>query len=237
MLRTSRFLLCAALLAALLQFPMRVGRGAADTPPTTQPRAVEGWGELIDPGGDCTLRRDGARVTLTVPAGTYDLWPEGKKVNAPRLVQPVNGDFTITVKAIGSVLPEKGTEAAGRDLAFRAATLIIWQDENNFVRLDRAAMLKAGKPFSQTYYHVNQNGKGTTHLNKPVAHAVDVWLRLQRKGDTILAASSTDGERWTEYAAQTAKLADALHAGVAVLNASSASGSATFEALELRSAQ
>ena len=236
MLRSSRLLPLVALLAALSLVPLDVGR-AADAPPTTQPQNVEGWGELIDPGGDCTLRRDGARVTLEVPAGMYDLWPEGKKVNAPRLVQPARGDFTITVKAIGSVMPEKGTEVPGRDVAFRAATLVIWQDEHNFVRFDRAAMHKAGKPFSQTYYHINQNGKRTTHLNKLVAPDADVWLRLQRKGDAILAAWSTDGERWTDYPPQTAKLADELQAGVAVLNASAAPASATFEAIELRPAE
>jgi regulation of enolase protein 1 (concanavalin A-like superfamily) len=220
------------------QFVGDLSNRSPSTAPATQPTKADGWGEWVDPGGDATLRRvSDARVTLEVPAGTYDLWPEGKKVNAPRLMQPVAGDFTIQVKAIGSVLPDKGTETPGRDIAFRAASLVIWQDENNFVRFDRAAMLKKGTPFSMTYYHINQAGKRTTHLNKAVRHDVDVWLRLQRKGDTIIAGFSEDGTKWTDYPPQTAKLADKLHAGVAVLNASNAPAIATFEALELRSAE
>ncbi len=144
---------------------------------------------------------------------------------------------TSRLLACVALLAALSPEVPGRDVAFRAATLVIWQDENNFVRLDRAAMHKAGEPFSQTYYHVNVNGKRTTQLSQRVAPDADVWLRLQRKGNAILAAWSTDGERWTDYPPQTAKLAAELQAGVAVLNASAAPSSATFEAIELGPAE
>jgi regulation of enolase protein 1 (concanavalin A-like superfamily) len=205
------------------------------TQPATQPNEVGGWGTLVDPDGACTLRREGdARVTLEVPAGTFDLWPEGNKVNAPRLVQPARGDFTIQVKIAGSVMPEKGTEVPGRDITFHAASLVIWQDDGNFVRFDRAAFLKGGRPMSQTYYHINQSAKRTTHLNRPVAPDADVWLRLTRHGDEIRASWSADGKRWSDYPAQKATLAADAQAGVALLNASSAPASATFESLELQ---
>jgi regulation of enolase protein 1 (concanavalin A-like superfamily) len=237
MLPTSRLLTCAALLAGVaLTAPSTTSGQATEKEPTTRPQQVDGWGELVDPAGDCKLRRDDGRVTLEVPAGTYDLWPEGNKVNAPRLVQPASGDFTVQVKVVGFGMPEKGSEAPGRDVAFRAAALIIWQDDGNFVRLDRAGMLKKGKPFSQTYYHINQSAKRTAQLSKPLPPDKDVWLRLGRKGDQILAGWSEDGTAWTDYPPQSAKLADKLHAGVAVLNASTAPSSATFEGLELRAA-
>ena len=219
-------LLCMIALAAF-------ALAADEKRPTTQ--KVEGWGELVDPDGDCKLQRDeGGRVTLEVPAGTHDLWPEGQKVNAPRLVQPIRGDFTVQVKVIGSMMPKEGTEVAGRELAFRAATLLIWQDENNFVRLDRAGMLNKRKPFSQTYYHIFQAGKRTAHLYKLAPHEGDLWLRLQRKGDTLVAGWSEDGKAWTDYPPQEAKLAGDVQVGVAALNVSSAPSAATFETVEMQ---
>ena len=198
------------------------------------PQKIEGWGELFDPGGQCKMRAESGRVTLEVPAGSYDLYPDGKQVNAPRLAQHASGDFTVQVKVAGTVMGERGAEAPGRDVAFNAATLIIWQDENNFVRFDRAGFHKAGAPNHQTYYHVYQSGKRTVHEWRPLA-VKDTWLRLQRQGTSVTAAWSQDGKSWRTYPAGDVALADKVKVGVAVLNASSKPFAATFEDLTLTS--
>ena len=216
------------LLALVFALPWSVGRAAGDKPP----QKVEGWGELADAGGQAKVRKDGARVTLEVPAGSYDLYPENQKVNAPRLVQDASGDFAVQVKVVGKVMGEKGAEAPGRDVAFNAATLVIWQDENNFVRLDRAGFHKAGKPNHQTYYHVYLDGKRTVHQNRPLA-VKDSWLRLQRKGGKVTAGWSQDGKTWQSYPEQDVKLADKVKVGVAALNASSKPFAASFEELKV----
>jgi regulation of enolase protein 1 (concanavalin A-like superfamily) len=200
------------------------------------PQKGEGWGELADAGGQAKVHKDGARVTLEVPAGSFDLYPENQKVNAPRLMQDASGDFAVQVKVVGKVMGEKGAEAPGRDVAFNAATLLIWQDENNFVRLDRAGFHKAGKPNHQTYYHVYQDGKRTTHLNRPLA-VKDSWLRLERKGIKVTASWSQDGKSWQSYPDQDVKLADKVKVGVAALNASSKPFAASFEELKLTLAE
>ena len=131
---------------------------------------------------------------------------------------------------------EKGAEAPGRDVAFNGATLLMWQDENNFVRLDRAGFHKAGKPNHQTYYHVYQDGKRTAHLNRPLA-VKDSWLRLQRKGGKVVASWSQDGKSWQSYPEQEVKLADKVKVGVAALNASSNPFAASFEEFKLTPAE
>jgi regulation of enolase protein 1 (concanavalin A-like superfamily) len=198
------------------------------------PQKIEGWGELVDAGGQCKMRAESGRVTLEVPAGSYDLYPDGKQVNAPRLAQDASGDFTVQVKVVGTVMGERGSEAPGRDVAFNAATLIIWQDENNFVRFDRAGFHKGGAPNHQTYYHVYQNGKRTVHETRPLA-VKDTWLRLQRQGTKVIAAWSQDGKSWRTYPAEDVALAATVKVGVAVLNASSKPFAATFEDLRLTS--
>jgi regulation of enolase protein 1 (concanavalin A-like superfamily) len=210
-----------------------VGETAATQPGGGEsPQKVEGWGEFVDASGQCNVRLEGTRVMIETPAGSFDLWPEGKRTNAPRLVQDVSGDFTLRVKTVGNVMGEKGAEATGRDVAFNAATLVIWQDENNFVRLDRAGMHKAGKRYHQTYYHINQDGKRTVQLSQGLPET-DSWLRLERRSSKITAAWSVDGTTWKTYPVQDAKLAGKVKVGVAALNSSTKPFVATFEELTL----
>ena len=107
---------------------------------------------------------------------------------------------------------------------------MIWQDENNFVRLDRAGMHKAGTRYHQTYYHINQDGKRTVQLSQALPDQGS-WLKLERRGGTIIAGWSVDGTSWQTYPVQNAKLTDKVKVGVAALNSSTKPFVATFEGL------
>jgi len=234
---TSRLHGLPLILAALMMLCGLVGATAGNTASAqsrggASPQKIPGWGEFVDAGGQCRVRLEGARVMIETPAGSFDLWPEGKSTNAPRLLQDASGDFTVRVKTVGNVMGEKGAEATGRDVAFNAATLVIWQDENNFVRLDRAGMHKGGTRFHQTYYHINQDGKRTVQLFQALPDQAS-WLKLERRGGSITAGWSVDGATWQTYPVQNAKLADKLKVGVAALNSSTKPFVATFESLEL----
>jgi regulation of enolase protein 1 (concanavalin A-like superfamily) len=233
----SRLLPGAVLASTMIAGGLIDSRGSslmANAVTVESPQKIEGWGEVADASGQCRVRAEGTRVTIEVPAGSYDLYPDGQKVNAPRLTQDASGDFTVQVKVVGIAMGEKGAEAPGRDVAFNAATLVIWQDESNFVRLDRAGFHKAGTPNHQTYYHVYRDGRRTVHEWRPLA-ARDTWLRLQRQGTRVTAAWSQDGRSWQNYPAGSVALADKVRVGVAVLNASSKPFAAIFEDLTLTS--
>ena len=45
--------------------------------------AGRGWGEVIDPDGDCGLRFVAGKVEVTVPGTAHDLAAETETVNAP----------------------------------------------------------------------------------------------------------------------------------------------------------
>ena len=78
--RTSlRLRRCLFVLALVAAYPWSAGLAAGGKPA----QKVEGWGELADPGGQCKVRKDGGRVTLEVPAGSFDLYPDNPG-HAPR---------------------------------------------------------------------------------------------------------------------------------------------------------
>ena len=117
-----------------------------------------------------------------------------------------------------------------------ANALVIWQDENNFVRIDRAGMHKAGARYHQTYFHINQDGKRTVQLSQRLAEK-DSWLQLERRGGKITAGWSEDGTTWKTYPVQDAKLADRVKVGVAALNSSTKAFVAAFEELKVTPAE
>src|SRR5262249_54041652 len=68
----------------------------------TKPRKIMGWGTVVDPDGDCNVKGEGSKLTITVPGTLHDLFPRQadpkKRNNAPRVVQEIKGDFMVTVK-------------------------------------------------------------------------------------------------------------------------------------------
>src|SRR5207253_8760435 len=141
----------------------------ATSPVGDKDKVIQGWGVATDPDGDCKFTEKDGKLTIAVPGTYHDFHPKteplGKdkevvgKVNGPRVFQTVEGDFAVEVQAAAGIQPEKGTELPKRTFAFRAATLLIWQDADNFVRLEFAGLTQKDKPVGFIYYHVFKNGK------------------------------------------------------------------------------
>lgn len=109
---------------------------------------VEGWGEIIDPDGDCRVAEDQGDVAITVPKTRHDLTYADKnaKLNAPRVLQSVEGDFTLEVTVRAFPLPGDAASSGGQ-YSFVSTGLLVWQDEKNFIRLERAAVGNSDAPF------------------------------------------------------------------------------------------
>src|SRR5262249_23997151 len=69
-----------------------------------KPRVIEGWGSVVDPDGDCTVKGEQGKLTMTVPNKLHNLNPAIAS-NAPRVLQEVAGDFTAFVKVTGEFKP------------------------------------------------------------------------------------------------------------------------------------
>lgn len=178
-------------------------------------QTIEGWGTVIDPDRDCKVKEDGGKVTITVPTTHHDLTytDDGKKLNAPRILRDVKGDFRVQVKVRAFPLPQANTSSSGKH-SFVSSGLLVWHDDKNFLRFDRAA---AGGPFPFVWAEHFEDGKSVTH--KLVrAGADDTLLRVVRTGDKLTLSFSGDGENWTEVFAEDVKLPEKLKIGVLAIN-------------------
>ena len=211
------------LLALLATLPLL---GAADPPA----KEIAGWGTFVDPDGDCEAHADGDALLLSVPATVHDLWPENSepelRANAPRVLRDVDGDFTLSVTSVGPVL---GGEF------FRSAALVIWHDDGDFVRFERAGSFRDGKPRHYCWLHVFKDGKRVVNLQKEPVEEADTVLRLARDGGELRASFSQDGGKtFFSFPVQDiSHLPETARAGVAALNASKAPFTARFAGVEL----
>src|SRR5262245_33816216 len=61
------------------------------------PEKIAGWGTVVDPTGDCEIRQADGKLTIKIPATYCDLWPVKGQVNAPLVLDDVEGDFGVQV--------------------------------------------------------------------------------------------------------------------------------------------
>jgi len=171
---------------------------------------------LIDPGGDATYSvfNLGKYFTITAPAGN-DLYPGNTR--APRLLRPLSGDFTVeTLVAFDPAPP-----------GYKGAGILIWQDENNFLRLERGYNSRSGIEFDK-----NANGVYSRPMESaqvPTTSRV-VGLRLKRQGDHFTAywRDVPSGGGWLLVGNADLRLAG-VKAGLIVVNAPSNNATAVAD--------
>ena len=222
--------LATVIILSALVLSLNCGLMASDPKPV---QVIDGWGVVFDPDGDSAVRKEGHTLRIDVPGAYRDLWPVRGKTNAPRVLQLAEGDFIVTAKVSGNVVAEQGTgiSRSGTSSAFRAGTLLIWHDANNFVRLDRGCVARDGKTTFTVYYHVFKDGNRVTELSRIVKDQ-PTSLRLARRGPRVEAAfSQNEGRSWTSFPSQTLDLPARVKVGVAALNATTRPFVAEFERL------
>jgi len=203
---------------------------AASDAPAAGVVAIKGWGTLVDPAGGATAVENNGAVELRVPGVYRDLWPEGS-VNAPRMLQPIKGDFAIQVKITSPVnvtgLKLAPDGPANARFPYRAAVLMIWHDANNFVRLERASSVS--KPHRWGYQTIEQGKVGVFHVGIVRPDAAS-YLRLRRKQGAISAWYRQDGDReWTMMEVHRLDLPDEVQVGVSLVNTTSDPFTVRFE--------
>ena len=181
----SRVLL-AMLLAACLLLPA--------IPAASEPvQIIKGWGEATDPDGDCKATFDGGKLTIWIPGVYHDFWAEKDKgkVNAPRVLQDVDGDFSVQVKVTGPIKPEKGTMipklASGGP--FQAGSLLIWQDRDNFIRLDRCCVYST-KERNIAFFYLQSFKDGKRAIDKDSNKVVNIFAERCAGQGRVIASGA-----------------------------------------------
>ena len=57
---------------------------------------------MIDPDGDCTIDLKDGRLTIRVPGRPHGLDAEVDKLNSPRVLREIEGDFIADLKVDGA---------------------------------------------------------------------------------------------------------------------------------------
>jgi TonB family protein len=164
-----------------------------------------------------------------VPPGIYDLTAERGLTTAPRLMRAVEGDHAAQVTVEG--LPEPGPTALGPlRRPYHGAGLLLWQDEGNYVRLESAVL--GGDPSGVRYalFEVRREGRTVGGLARSEVRLREgpTELRLERRGQDLLALIRQGGDTWREVGRARVDLSRALEVGVAAVNVSGSRLRASF---------
>jgi len=188
---------------------------------------IAGWGTAIDPDGDCKIDADGKALVVKIPGKLHDLNADIDKFNAPRVLKDVVGDFAIQVKIVGDFQP--GTKSMNpKSVPFNGAGLFVWRDSDNFIRLERAAILRNGKVGTFAEFEEREGGTSGALHNGNLTPGT-AYLRMERRGSKISGFVSKDGKRWTALRPIDTVWPARLKIGVDAINSSNAPFTVRFE--------
>lgn len=156
-----------------------------------------------DPKQDClqSLEANPGWLRLSIAGRNHDLY-YATSYNAPRLTQRVAGDFSFETRM--DFQPRFNVQGAG---------LLIWQDSNNFVKLEKVFI--DNEVFIRFSAEIADNYRDFAML--PVS-GKEVYLRLERKSSSVSAYYSLDGKIWNPVGDAYFASENAVTAGVFVSN-------------------
>jgi regulation of enolase protein 1 (concanavalin A-like superfamily) len=178
------------------------------------PQTIKDVGAVVDPDGDCQVKDDEGTITITIPTTHHDLTytDDYQKLNSPRILQDIKGDFRVEGRVETFDLPNEKASSGGK-YSFVSSGLLVWQDDHNFIRMDRAAV--GNSPF--IWVERFQDAKSVSHKMRGIENK-DTLLRVTRSGDKFTFETSEDGKEWSEVHSEEAKLADQLKVGALAIN-------------------
>src|SRR4029077_18460223 len=150
---------------------------------------------------DCEFRLTGEKLNITVPAKNHNLHPV-RGLNTPRVLKKVSGDFTVQVKVTSDFMPGKlSTKPQGQARPFIGAGILIWQSEENFLRIERNAYWVDESlycyPPGIEYWHNRQfGGFSNDPTDVPYFMGRSTWLKCRRQGQNMTVSISHDGKEW-----------------------------------------
>lgn len=178
-------------------------------------RQLDAWGEVVNPDGDGEFQLEGPKLRIRVPGPWHDLM-HGRKMNAPRVLRAVNGDFVAQVRVAGTVRPS-GKVTQAPTFPFNGAGLLLWQDADNYGRIERAAIIKEGVLSPCLLLEAVQKGKAARSDGFTIADN-PIYLRLERRQGSVYAGASTDELRWQYMKPLRADFSGQWRIGVAAIN-------------------
>ncbi len=215
---------------------------AADGVPTpaspTAPAQVVSlgsWGTATDPDGDCKFTVERGGLAIGVPGSDHVLGFERGKMNAPRVLREVEGDFVAQVR-VAAVFPAGAKTLVPDRRPLFVAGLLLYVDDRTYARLERGDVTRDSDRFHFPNWELRHKGEWV-RAGGPADGAIDrgepVWLRLERRGDRLLAYHSADAVAWTALEPLDAALPAKVRVGVCVGNNTTTPFAAAFAGWQL----
>ncbi len=203
------------------------------------PKSIDGWGTVENLRKDCKFTQDGGKLTIDVPGTPHNLNKVISDLNAPKVLQEVEGDFTIQVKVSGDFDPSPVSTVAPRGKAYNGAGLLLWVSEDLFLRLERNIWINGPNsadchpPLFEVVVRGVPAGTSPAPVPATFFNTPATWFRLERTGNSVAGSLSHDGTNWSACGTSTMNLPKKLSVGVAAVNTSKKPFSATFEDIQL----
>ncbi|QDT13638.1 DUF1349 domain-containing protein [Planctomycetes bacterium K23_9] len=203
----------------------------ADEP---QDDAIQHWGEVVDPDGDCAVTATGKELNIQFGIGMHSLDAESNGMNSPRVVQWIKGDFAIETTVHGDLPMPKLNFL--QTWGYVSGGLVLIQNRRNYIRLERAGFTSG----DGTWHYANfeqridaQRTRTGKFADFPVHSDKPVQLRLEVKGEDVRALVRHIGDDWHELG--TAKMPGRveLYAGVSGVKTDFLKASVKFSDFDL----
>lgn len=195
---------------------------------------ISGWGEMIDPDRDCLFAVGANQVAIQVPGTPHDLSAELNRTNAPRVLQPVEGDFEIEVRVAGTLAPDQPLVATRT--AYAGAGLLLMRDEANYIRLERAALRRGG--MIRHYINFEQRQEGDLVRfgrvdDYELTGNESVTLKLTVTGRSVTGWVRTGDGGWQKLGEKEVEQSGMPLGGIAAINVTNTPLIAEFQDLRL----
>jgi serine/threonine protein kinase/regulation of enolase protein 1 (concanavalin A-like superfamily) len=215
---------------------------AESSAPKSEPKKVElaesvpaigPWEPPVDPDANCKLAIGLGQDTATiqVPGTAHLLSAELGRMNAPRVLREVRGDFEARVRVAGVTSPSSRSTMAPYP-PYHGAGLLIWQDPQNYVRLEIATEIRQRRTYHYANYEYRKDGRLASSVGQKIEGEA-TFVRLERVGGVIQAAIGPDGTVWTPLPPLDVALSDPVKVGLTAISTSSKPLVATFQEFRL----
>jgi hypothetical protein len=212
--------------------------------PAPQPFTA-GWDSPLDPDKDCKFVRDKRALIMEMPGSDHDYDPHRERLNAPRILRNLEGDFDMQVQVqIACLASRKST--VERQPSFVVAGFLLIPPPSYGIPCIRLEYGLAGQESGKDGYvalkHQDKAGGYSNAIwsrswkNWPLPEKTDhAYLRIKREGEKLYPSISPNGEKWTSLvgSAQFGRLPAKLKVGLAAYSTSTEPAKVRFEDFKL----
>lgn len=206
---------------------------------------MSGWGNPTDPDKDCKIRREKGALTIEMPGSVHEYSLYRKRLNAPRLLRDIEGDFEMEVRIRIDCRPSAQSSVKDQPSYVSAGFLTIPPDSNGIAmeRLEYrvtgqgdevdgcAVILDAGNKLGESYSALSKKNHPLWPFNEKPDY---VYLRLARRGQLLGIYISPDRKKWLSIGgSNSVGLPSKLTVGLAAFSTSTDPSKVVFDQLTI----